>query len=97
MSGGYALVAVHGLLISVASLVVKHGLQGVWASVVVARELNSCGSRTLEHRLSSCGTGLGAPWHVDLPRSGIELMSSVLAGRFFTTEPPREPELYTSK
>ena len=25
---------------------------GVWASVVVARGLSSCGSRTLEHRLS---------------------------------------------
>ena len=33
---------------------------GVWAlgtraSVVVARGLSSCGSRALEHRLSSCG------------------------------------------
>ena len=27
----------------------------VWASVVVARGLSSCGSRALEHRLSSCG------------------------------------------
>ena len=29
---------------------------GAWASVVVARGLSSCGSRALEHRLSSCGT-----------------------------------------
>ena len=28
---------------------------GVWASVVVARGLNSCGLRALEGRLSSCG------------------------------------------
>ena len=29
---------------------------GVWASVVVARGLSSCGLRALESRLSSCGT-----------------------------------------
>ena len=29
---------------------------GVWASVVVARRLSSCGSQALEHRLSICGT-----------------------------------------
>ena len=29
---------------------------GVWASVVTARGLSSCGSRALERRLSSCGT-----------------------------------------
>ena len=28
---------------------------GVWASVVVAHRLSSCGSRALERRLSSCG------------------------------------------
>ena len=28
---------------------------GEWASVVVARGLSRCGSRALEHRLSSCG------------------------------------------
>ena len=28
---------------------------GVWASVVVARRLSSCGLRALERRLSSCG------------------------------------------
>ena len=28
---------------------------GAWASVVVACELSSCGSRDLEGRLSSCG------------------------------------------
>ena len=29
---------------------------GTWASVVVARGLSSCGSQTLDCRLSSCGT-----------------------------------------
>ena len=28
---------------------------GTWVSVVAARGLSSCGSRALEHRLSSCG------------------------------------------
>ena len=28
---------------------------GMWASVVVARGLSSCGSQALECRLSSCG------------------------------------------
>ena len=41
---GLLFVAVHRLLIVVASLVVEHGL-------------SSCGSRALERRLSSCGAG----------------------------------------
>ena len=48
--------AVRGLLIAVASLVAEHGALGAWASVVVARELSSCGSRALECRLSNCGS-----------------------------------------
>ena len=53
---GLLFVAVHGLLTAVASLVAcATRALGVWASVVVARGLSSCGSRTLEHRLSSCG------------------------------------------
>ena len=47
---GLLFVAVHGLLIAVASLVAEHK-----AAVVVARRLSSCGSWALEHRLSSCG------------------------------------------
>ena len=35
MSRGFSLVAVHGLLIAVASLVAEHRLQGVCTSVVV--------------------------------------------------------------
>ena len=44
VSRGYSLVAVLGFLITVASLVAEHRLQGTWASTVVARELSSCGS-----------------------------------------------------
>ena len=45
---GLLFVAVRGLLILVASLVVEHGL--------LVRGLSSCGSRALERRLSNCGT-----------------------------------------
>ena len=51
---GLLFLEVSGLLIAVAS---HCGAQvvGVWALVVVACRLNSCGSQALEHRLSSCG------------------------------------------
>ena len=52
---GLLFIAVRGLLIAVASCCGAQAL-GTWASVVVARGLNSCGSRALEHRLSSCDT-----------------------------------------
>ena len=45
-SGGYSLVLVLELLIAVASLIAKHGLQGTWASVAAAHELSSCDSWT---------------------------------------------------
>ena len=80
------------LLVVMASLVVEHGLLGAWASVIAARGLSSCGSRSLEHRLKSCGTRtllLQGMW--DLLESGIKPMSPALAGRFFTTEPPGKP------
>ena len=48
-SGGYSLVAVCRLLVAVASLVVDHRLG------VMAHELGSCGSQTVEHTLNSCG------------------------------------------
>ena len=48
VSRGYSLVAVHELLIAVASLGAERGL-------------SSCGFWTLEHRLSSCDMGLVAP------------------------------------
>ena len=52
---------------------------------------SSCGLQTLEHGLS-CGTWfqlLHGMW--DLPGPDIEPESVVLAGRFFTTEPPGKP------
>ena len=51
---GLLFVAVHGLFIVVASCCGARAL-GVQASVLVARGLSGCGSRALEHRLSSCG------------------------------------------
>ena len=42
-SGVYSLVAVHGLLIVVASLVAEHRLQSAQASVLVVCGLSSCG------------------------------------------------------
>ena len=56
-SWGYFLLVVHGLLVVAASLA-EHGLQGEQAPVVVAQVLSSFGSRSLEHRLNSCGHGL---------------------------------------
>ena len=47
--------SVRGLLIAVSSLCCGTQALGAWASVVVACGLGSCGSRALEHRLSSCG------------------------------------------
>ena len=70
------------------------GRDRLWGSVAAAHGLgvNSCGSRTLEHRLGSCGMLaqlLCSIW--DLPGSGIEPVSPALAGRFFTTKPPGKP------
>ena len=78
---GYSLVAVHRLLIAVASL--------LWTQALGHTGFGSCSSWSLEHRLSSCGTQaqlLRSMW--DLPKSRIESMSLTLAGRLFTTEPP---------
>ena len=50
---------------------------------------SSCGSQTPEHRLKSYDTQaylLQGIW--DLPGPGIEPVSPVLAGGFFTTETP---------
>ena len=62
---------------------------GVWALVVVARRLSSCGLRALERRRSSCGARaslLCGMW--DLPGPGLEPVSPALVGRFLTTAPP---------
>ena len=52
---GLLFVAVHGLLIAVASLCCRARALGVQASVVAARGLSSCGSWALERRLYSRG------------------------------------------
>ena len=54
-SRGYSLVDVGGLLTAVVSLVVKHGLYGEQASVVVTCGPSGCISWALEHRLNNCG------------------------------------------
>ena len=51
---GLLFVVVRVLLIAVASRCGAQAL-GVWASVVVARRLSSCGVWAPEHRFSSCG------------------------------------------
>ena len=43
-SRGHSLVVVHRLPIAVASLVVEHGLQSAWASVISVLRLSSCGA-----------------------------------------------------
>ena len=75
---GYSLVAVHGLLISVASLVVEQQALG-------RADFRNCSSQTLERGLSSCDSVLIARGMWNLPRSGMEPASPVLAGGFFTT------------
>ena len=90
-SRGCSLVVIPRLLIVVTSLFAEHGLWGVWASVVVARELSNS-SRPLEHRLSSCGARaklLHSMW--DLSGSGMEPVSPALPAGFSTTEPPGKP------
>ena len=80
------------LPIAMASLVLEHRLQGAQASVAAARGLSNFRPQAPEHRLSSCGTWAWL-FHgmCDLHSSGIEPMSSILAGGFFTTEPSGKP------
>ena len=57
---------------------------------------SSCGSRALEHRLSSCGTWaqlLCGMW--DLPGPGLEAVSLALAARFLTTVSPGKPLFFS--
>ena len=79
-----SLVAAHGYLMAVAAFVAEHGLWGLRASVV-------SGPQALERRLRGCGAPvqlLQGLW--DLPRPGVESMSTVLTGGFFIMEPPRK-------
>ena len=77
---GYSLVAVHGLLVAVASLVGQHGFRVRGFHCAVYDSLRSCGTPAYL---------LNGTW--DLPRPGIEPMTPALAGRFFTTEAPGKP------
>ena len=91
---GLLFIAVHRLLIVVASLCCAAQDLGTRASVVVARGLSSCGSWALECRLSSCGAWaslLRGMW--DLPGPGLEPVSPALAGGFLTTVPPGKSPL----
>ena len=87
-----AVLLLRGLFSSLASG--SHSSRGAWASHWGG--FSCCGSWALDHKLNSCETWaylLSGMW--DLPRSGIEPMSPVLAGGFFTTEPTGKP-LYLS-
>ena len=79
VNGGYSLVAVPGLLITLASLVEEHGLQGAQASAVVAPGLQSTGSVVVVHGLR-CPAACG----ILVPK----LTSPVLQDGFLTTGPP---------
>lgn len=102
--GGCSLVVACRLLTAVAFLIVEHGLWarglssyrfralGMWASAAVARGLSSYGFRALERRLSSCGAWAYLIHSVrDPPSPGIEPMSPIVAGGFFTTQSSRKP------
>ena len=59
---------------------------------------SSCGSRTLERRLSSCGIWaqlLCSTW--DPPGPGLEPVYPALAGGFSTTAPPGKPRISWGK
>ena len=71
---GYSPVAVGELLLTAASAVAEHGLQGKWAAAVAAPRLQGTGSAVVAHRLS-CPPGV---WNLSGP--GIEPVSSALAG-----------------
>ena len=66
----------------------------LWSTGSRRAGFSSCGSRALEHRLSSCGTRaqlLHGMW--DLPGPGLEPVSPALARRFLTTVPPGKSQM----
>ena len=92
VSGGYSLLPC-GFLIVAASVVMEHGPQGTWASVVIVCGLGSCGSWALESRLCHCGARawlLHSMWV--LPGPGIEPMSPASVGRFLPLDHQGSPE-----
>ena len=87
---GFSLVAVHELLIVVASLT-----QALGHVSFNSCRLSSCGSRAPEHRLSSCSiwTQLShGMW--DCSGSEIQPVSPALEGKFFTVEPLGKPSVF---
>ena len=83
VSGGYSLVAMWGLLVAVASLVVEQGLGHVGSGAVTPRLLSTSLVVGAQAEL------LRGMW--GLPGPVIKPESPVLGGRFFTTEPPGKP------
>ena len=84
---GLLFVAVHGLLIAVASVIAGTGSR--------CAGLSSCGTQALECRLSSCSSWaqlLHGMW--DPPGPGLEPVSPALAGGFSTTAPPGKPLMW---
>ena len=75
-----------GLLSSCASLWWLPLLQSAGSGRL---DFSSCGSRSLEHELSSCDTGLSCPvaHGIVFPGLRIKPVSPALAGRFLTTGP----------
>ena len=89
---GLLFIAVHGLLIVVASHVAEQGLQVRWlqqlrhvGSVVVACGLQSSGSVAVAHGLN-CSTTRGI-----FPDQGSNPRPPALAGGFLSTVPPGKP------
>ena len=85
-SRGHSPVVVHGVLLGLASLVAEHRSRHVGFS--------SCSAQALERGLSSCGACgaqlLCGTWNP--PGPGIEPVSPILAGGFFTPKATREAQ-----
>ena len=71
---------------------------GTRPSVVEVHRLRCCGSSALKPRLHSCGTQAKLFWSLqDHPSSGIEPMSSALAGRSLSLSHQGSPYWYYLK
>ena len=70
VSGGHSLVALLGLLITVACLVLEPGLRGIRAAAVAALRLNRCGTWLLV-----------ALWHVGSSQTRDQMRVSCTTGR----------------
>ena len=89
---GLLFIGVCGLFTAVASPVEEQRLQALGLQQLPHR-LSNCSLWAPECCLSSCGSGPQLLHSMrNLPGSGIEPMSSALADRFLTTEPPRKPQ-----